>query len=108
VTSAHRGHPLITLVRGEVTAIPDSSERDPVIVATGPLTSDALSAEIARLVGAEHLYFYDAISPIVLAETIDMSKVSGSRAGIEPRGRRPELPPAAPTCRRVTIGQATI
>ena len=39
----------------------------PVIVATGPLTSDALSADIAALVGAKHLYFYDAISPIVLA-----------------------------------------
>ena len=75
VTGAIAGHPLITLVRDEVTAIPDSSERAPVIVATGPLTSDALSADIARLVGAAHLYFYDAISPIVLAETIDMSKV---------------------------------
>ena len=51
------------------------SERDPVIVATGPLTSDALSADIARLVGGDHLYFYDAISPIVLAETIDRTKV---------------------------------
>ena len=40
-----------------------------MIVATGPLTSDALSADIARLVGGEHLYFYDAISPIVLAES---------------------------------------
>ena len=75
VTGAIAGHPLITLVRDEVTAIPDSSERAPVIVATGPLTSDALSADIARLVGAAHLYFYDAISPIVLAETIDLSKV---------------------------------
>ena len=56
-------------------AIPASSATRPVIVATGPLTSDALSAEIAALVGAEHSYFYDAISPIVLAETIDRSKV---------------------------------
>jgi methylenetetrahydrofolate--tRNA-(uracil-5-)-methyltransferase len=68
-------HPLITVVREEVSTIPDSSEREPVIVATGPLTSDALSASIARLVGSEHLYFYDAISPIVLAESIDGSKV---------------------------------
>ena len=75
VTAAIAGNPLITLVRDEVTAIPDSSERSPLIVATGPLTSDSLSGEIARLVGAAHLYFYDAISPIVLAETIDMSKV---------------------------------
>src|SRR5205814_6143334 len=68
-------HPLISLVREEVTAIPDSDEQRPVIVATGPLTSDALSADIARLVGGEHLYFYDAISPIVLAETVDRTKV---------------------------------
>jgi methylenetetrahydrofolate--tRNA-(uracil-5-)-methyltransferase len=46
-----------------------------VIVATGPLTSEALSAELAAIVGAAHLYFYDAISPIVLAESIDRSKV---------------------------------
>ena len=68
-------HPLVTIVRDEVRSIPDSSEREPVIVATGPLTSDALSAAIASLVGREHLYFYDAISPIVLAETIDRGKV---------------------------------
>lgn len=75
VTRALADHPLITVVREEVTAIPESTERDPVIVATGPLTSDALSGEIARLVGADHLSFYDAISPIVLAETIDRDKV---------------------------------
>ena len=46
-----------------------------MILATGPLTSAALSADIARLVGQEHLYFYDAISPIVLAESIDHEKV---------------------------------
>jgi len=75
MTDALTSHPLITIVREEVAAIPDSTERDPVIVATGPLTSEALSADLARLVGAEHLYFYDAISPIVLADTIDRSKV---------------------------------
>jgi methylenetetrahydrofolate--tRNA-(uracil-5-)-methyltransferase len=75
VTEALTTHSLITIVREEVPAIPDSSEREPVIVATGPLTSDALSADIAQLVGGSHLYFYDAISPIVLAETIDRSKV---------------------------------
>ena len=47
----------------------------PVIVATGPLTSQSLSADIAAMVGSDHLYFYDAISPIVLAETIDRSRV---------------------------------
>jgi len=75
VTDAVSSHPLITLVRGEVTHIPDATPSRPVIVATGPLTSEALSAQVAALVGGEHLYFYDAISPIVLAETIDRSKV---------------------------------
>jgi methylenetetrahydrofolate--tRNA-(uracil-5-)-methyltransferase len=76
VTAAIAGHPLITLVRDEVTGIPPASgERDPVIIATGPLTSDALSADIAAFVGRRHLYFYDAISPIVLAETIDRDRV---------------------------------
>src|SRR5262245_37150931 len=75
ITETIGGHPLITVVREEVAAIPESSEREPVIVATGPLTSDALSADIAHTVGGDHLYFYDAISPIVLAETIDRSKV---------------------------------
>src|SRR3990172_312581 len=75
ITQVLTGHPLITIVRDEVTSIPESSEDDPVIVATGPLTSDALSADIATLVGGKHLYFYDAISPIVLAESIDRTKV---------------------------------
>jgi methylenetetrahydrofolate--tRNA-(uracil-5-)-methyltransferase len=75
ITAALTDHPLITIVREEMRAIPESTTLEPVIVATGPLTSDALSADIAALVGAGHLYFYDAISPIVLAETIDQSKV---------------------------------
>jgi methylenetetrahydrofolate--tRNA-(uracil-5-)-methyltransferase len=75
VTNAVAGHPLITLVREEVSRIPDSPDMFPLIIATGPLTSESLSADIAALVGADHLYFYDAISPIVLANTIDMSKV---------------------------------
>jgi methylenetetrahydrofolate--tRNA-(uracil-5-)-methyltransferase len=75
VTDAIAGHPLVTVVREEIGAIPESSEREPVIIATGPLTSDALSADLARVVGRDHLYFYDAISPIVLAETIDRGKV---------------------------------
>jgi methylenetetrahydrofolate--tRNA-(uracil-5-)-methyltransferase len=75
ITATLQQHPLVTIVREEVASIPASSEREPVIVATGPLTSVALSADLARLVGGDHLYFYDAISPIVLAETIDRSKV---------------------------------
>jgi methylenetetrahydrofolate--tRNA-(uracil-5-)-methyltransferase len=86
VTEAIGSHPLISIRRGEVTAIPSGAE-GPVIVATGPLTSDALSAEVAALVGSKHLYFYDAISPIVLAETIDRSKVfRASRWGRSLRG----------------------
>ncbi len=75
ITGALSSHPLVTIVRDEVLAIPASTEREPVIIATGPLTSDALAADVARLVGQTHLYFYDAISPIVLAESIDRSKV---------------------------------
>jgi methylenetetrahydrofolate--tRNA-(uracil-5-)-methyltransferase len=74
ITEAVTAHPLIDVVRGEVSRIPEASD-GPLIVATGPLTSESLSADIAALVGATHLYFYDAISPIVLAETIDRSKV---------------------------------
>src|SRR5829696_8514181 len=72
---------------GAALAVDREKFADPVIGATGPLTSDPLSAELARLIGAEHLYFYDAISPIVLAETIDMSKVfRQSRWGRSLRG----------------------
>ena len=63
----------IKIIRQEVAHI---NENDgPTIVATGPLTSDALSLEIARLSGSDHLFFYDSISPIVEADSIDMSKV---------------------------------
>jgi methylenetetrahydrofolate--tRNA-(uracil-5-)-methyltransferase len=75
VTQAIHEHPLITLAREEITSIPAATAESPVIIATGPLTSPELSTAIVELVGNEHLYFYDAISPIVLAETIDMKKV---------------------------------
>ena len=92
VTDAIHGHPLITVVREEVTSIPTDPAMYPLIIATGPLTSESLSADVAALVGAEHLYFYDAISPIVLAESLDMSKVfRASRWGRSLRGaERPE------------------
>ncbi|HYA24554.1 MAG TPA: methylenetetrahydrofolate--tRNA-(uracil(54)-C(5))-methyltransferase (FADH(2)-oxidizing) TrmFO, partial [Terriglobales bacterium] len=64
--------PLIMIRREEVTRI---AEDQITIIATGPLTSDVLSQEIARLSGESHLYFYDSISPIVEADSIDMSKV---------------------------------
>jgi methylenetetrahydrofolate--tRNA-(uracil-5-)-methyltransferase len=75
VTARVLAHPLITVERGEVVRIPPAGEAGATIIASGPLTSDALSADIAGLVGREHLAFFDAISPIVLAETIDMSRV---------------------------------
>src|SRR5213083_94103 len=72
VTEAISREPLITVRREEVTRI---DEDHITVIATGPLTSDALSQEIARLSGSSHLYFYDSISPIVEAESIDMTKV---------------------------------
>jgi len=72
VTEVISSEPLIQIRREEVTEIP---EGEITVVATGPLTSDALSQEIARLSGSSHLYFYDSISPIVEADSIDMSKV---------------------------------
>jgi methylenetetrahydrofolate--tRNA-(uracil-5-)-methyltransferase len=74
ITHALESNPLVRIVRDEVHAIP-APAGGPVILATGPLTSEALAADIARFTGAGSLYFYDAISPIVLAETIDMSRV---------------------------------
>jgi methylenetetrahydrofolate--tRNA-(uracil-5-)-methyltransferase len=71
VTEAVDALPGVVLHRGEVPRIPD----DPlVIVATGPLTSESLAADVARFVGEEHLYFYDAVSPVVEADTIDLSR----------------------------------
>lgn len=70
VTAALRDHPLVEIVPGEVTALPHSGNW---IVATGPLTSPALGAAIQALTGAEALAFFDAIAPIIHAETIDMS-----------------------------------
>ncbi len=72
-------HPQIELVREEVVELPAEGV---VIVASGPLTSEALSAAIARLTGNAHLYFYDAIAPIVEADSIDFSKAwKASRYG---------------------------
>jgi len=75
VTEAIRTHPLIRVECTEVARLPAASDLAPTIVATGPLTSAALSAEIAAFTGSEHLAFFDAISPIVLAESIDHTKV---------------------------------
>jgi methylenetetrahydrofolate--tRNA-(uracil-5-)-methyltransferase len=68
VTARIEAHPRITVVREEVKRIPADAVS---IIAAGPLCSDALAAEIARLTGDDQLYFYDAIAPIVAADSID-------------------------------------
>ena len=94
ITERVAAHPNIEIVREEVTTIPvgtgngsdrglsasktpvtivPGSDTDVTIIATGPLTSDALTKEIMRLTGDDQLYFYDAIAPIVAADSIDMS-----------------------------------
>ena len=71
VTEHVHAHPLIEVRREEVTAIPDG----PAIIASGPLTSPALAQAMVELTGSERLYFYDALSPIVSAESIDYEVV---------------------------------
>lgn len=68
VTEKIQSHPNIEVIREEMKEIP----RTPVIVASGPLTSESLSLSIAKLSGEEHLFFFDAIAPIVHAESIDL------------------------------------
>ena len=70
VTEKIRNHPNITVISQEVTQVPDG----PVIIATGPLTSDALSDSIMAYFGEEYLHFYDAAAPLVTAESIDMEQ----------------------------------
>lgn len=69
VTEKIRSHPLITVIPGEVTALPEEGE---VIVATGPLTSDALFEAVHARVGGDFLHFFDAAAPIVTFESVDM------------------------------------
>jgi len=69
VTDALLNHPNIEIVRREATEIPNS----PTIIASGPLTSAALSNAIIELTGRDNLYFFDAIAPIVAFESIDMN-----------------------------------
>ncbi len=70
VTERLRSHPNITVVDQEVTQVPEG----PVIIATGPLTSDAMSDAIGAYFGADYLHFFDAAAPLVTAESIDMDK----------------------------------
>lgn len=71
VTNALETHPLVTVQRGEVTALPTDA---PVLIATGPLTSDAFAKAIAALTGRDALSFYDAAAPIVTRESINMDR----------------------------------
>jgi methylenetetrahydrofolate--tRNA-(uracil-5-)-methyltransferase len=75
VTEVLSAEPLIKVVREEVTHVNENENGGITVIATGPLTSDALSQEVARLSGSDHLFFYDSISPIVEADSIDMSRV---------------------------------
>lgn len=75
VTERIHAHPKIRVVNAVVDRIPEASAGHPVILATGPLTGDALAADLARVVGSEHLAYYDAIAPIVSADSIDWDKV---------------------------------
>jgi methylenetetrahydrofolate--tRNA-(uracil-5-)-methyltransferase len=68
ITAAIDGEPLIELRREEITAVDDAAI---TVIASGPLTSDGLAAEVSRLTGSDRLFFYDSISPIVDAETVD-------------------------------------
>ncbi len=91
VTETLTAHPNITLVREEATVLPSNR---PLIIATGPLTSDALAAEILKLTGGDSLSFYDAVAPTLTYDSLDLSKVfRASRRGkgsglaaIEPDG----------------------
>ncbi|MCS6846950.1 MAG: methylenetetrahydrofolate--tRNA-(uracil(54)-C(5))-methyltransferase (FADH(2)-oxidizing) TrmFO [Anaerolineae bacterium] len=87
VTRRIESHPLIEVIREEATRIPEGVS----VIASGPLTSDALAAEIARLSGSEYLYFWDAIAPIVTLDSIDFNTAfRASRYGKEMRIERAE------------------
>ena len=72
MTRRIREHASIEVVAEQVLRLPDSR---PLVIATGPLTGDALASDLARLIGAEHLAYYDSIAPIIAADSIDWSQV---------------------------------
>ncbi|MDR9799385.1 FADH(2)-oxidizing methylenetetrahydrofolate--tRNA-(uracil(54)-C(5))-methyltransferase TrmFO [Bacillus paralicheniformis] len=74
VTEKVKNHPNVTVLNEEVTEIPEGPE-GPTIIATGPLTSESLSAKLRELTGEDYLYFYDAAAPIVEKDSLDMDKV---------------------------------
>lgn len=71
ITQALEDHPLITIKREEITTLPDHAH---TIIATGPLTSDALADDIRKMTGEDSLHFFDAIAPVIEHDSIDMSK----------------------------------
>jgi methylenetetrahydrofolate--tRNA-(uracil-5-)-methyltransferase len=93
VTARISAHPRITVRHEVVTRIPDASPGAPVILATGPLTGDALAEDLSRAVGGQHLAYYDAIAPIISADSIAWDRVfRQSRWG---KGAEGEGEPAA-------------
>jgi methylenetetrahydrofolate--tRNA-(uracil-5-)-methyltransferase len=73
LTQTMAEHPRITVIRKEVNELPETSA--PVILATGPLTSEAMTASLLQLTGTQHLAFYDAIAPIVAADSLNMAVI---------------------------------
>ncbi len=98
ITERIAAHPRITLVREEVTRVFDDAIN---IIAAGPLCSDALAEEIVRLTGGGQLYFYDAISPIVSADSINYYNRFSRRALRQRRRRLRELPDGRGAVRRL-------
>jgi methylenetetrahydrofolate--tRNA-(uracil-5-)-methyltransferase len=72
ITTRLEEHPDITIHRREITCLPDAGDQ-PVILATGPLTSSSMADSLAELTGSEHLAFYDAIAPIIATDSLDMN-----------------------------------
>lgn len=98
VTQAVAGHPRIDVVRAEATEVPAG----PCVIASGPLTSDRLATDLQRLTGQEHLYFYDALAPIVAAESIDLTiafRQSRHDRGVDDGGDYINCPLDEPTYR---------
>jgi methylenetetrahydrofolate--tRNA-(uracil-5-)-methyltransferase len=75
VTARLAAHSRITIEARELTEVPAASEAHPVILATGPLTGDALAADLACTIGESHLAYYDAIAPVIAADSIDWDRV---------------------------------
>lgn len=73
LTRVMDAHPRITVIREEVTALPETDR--PLILATGPLTSEAMTASLIALTGEKHLAFYDAIAPIIAADSLNMERI---------------------------------